>query len=97
MVHVTKPGGRIVMGDWIPNDPTFVAQVLKIRLASLRLPPEGFVSPMTWGVNSHITERFEQAGVLKEKIFMVKDTTFIARTKAHSKSSIPSGDSTAPR
>ncbi len=23
MVRVTKPGGRIVMGNWIPNDPTF--------------------------------------------------------------------------
>ena len=25
MVRVTKPGGRIVMGNWIPNDSTFVA------------------------------------------------------------------------
>lgn len=33
MVRVTKPGGRIVMGNWIPNDPTFVAQVLKISSA----------------------------------------------------------------
>src|SRR4026207_1937512 len=30
MVRVTKPGGRIVMGNWIPNDPTLVAQILKI-------------------------------------------------------------------
>lgn len=79
MVRVTKPGGRIVMGNWIPNDPTFVAQVLKISSAFTPPPPEGFVSPMTWGVDSHITERFEQAGVPKEKIFMVKDTwRFIA-------------------
>src|SRR5262249_32233927 len=25
MVRVTRPGGRIVMGNWIPNDPTLVA------------------------------------------------------------------------
>jgi ubiquinone/menaquinone biosynthesis C-methylase UbiE len=30
MVRVTCPGGRIVMGNWIPNDPTLVAQILKI-------------------------------------------------------------------
>src|SRR5262249_25066679 len=29
MVRVTRPGGRIVMGNWIPNDPTLVAQILK--------------------------------------------------------------------
>jgi ubiquinone/menaquinone biosynthesis C-methylase UbiE len=73
MVRVTKPGGRIVMGNWIPNDPTFVAQLLKISAAFLP-PPEGFVSPMTWGVATHITERFAQAGVPGENISMVKDT-----------------------
>src|SRR6476469_4220950 len=29
MMRVTKPGGRIVMGNWIPGDPTLVAQILK--------------------------------------------------------------------
>jgi ubiquinone/menaquinone biosynthesis C-methylase UbiE len=76
MVRVTKPGGRIVMGNWIPNDPTFVAQVLKISSAFTPPPPEGFVSPMTWGVDTHIIERFGQAGVPKEKISMVKDTFY---------------------
>ncbi|MEO8098074.1 MAG: class I SAM-dependent methyltransferase [Acidobacteriota bacterium] len=75
MVRVTKPGGRIVMGNWIPNDPTsFVSQVLKISAAFMPPPPEGFVSPMTWGVDSHIIERFGQAGVPKEKISLIKDT-----------------------
>jgi ubiquinone/menaquinone biosynthesis C-methylase UbiE len=74
MVRVTKPGGRIVMGNWIPNDPTFVAQVLKISSAFTPPPPEGFVSPMTWGVDTHIHERFGQAGVPKEKISLTKDT-----------------------
>ena len=74
MVRVTRPGGRIVMGNWIPNDPTsFVSQLLKISSSFLPPPPEGFVSPMTWGVDSHIVERFGQAGVPREKISMDKD------------------------
>ena len=83
MVRVTKPGGRIVMGNWIPNDPTsFVSQLLKISSSFTPPPPEGFVSPMTWGVDTHIIERFGQAGVSKEKISMVKDTySFISRDK----------------
>jgi SAM-dependent methyltransferase len=76
MVRVTKPGGRVVMGNWIPNDPTFVSQLLKVSSAFTPPPPEGFISPMTWGVDAHITERFAQAGVSKEKIFMTKDTYY---------------------
>lgn len=75
MVRVTKPGGRIVMGNWIPDDPTsFVSQLLKISASFTPPPPEGFISPMTWGVESHIIERFDQAGVPREKISMMKDT-----------------------
>src|SRR5271156_2661967 len=79
MVRVTKPGGRIVMGNWIPNDPTsFVSQLLKISSSFMPPPPEGFVSPMTWGVESNIIERFGQAGVPKENISMVRDTYYFA-------------------
>jgi ubiquinone/menaquinone biosynthesis C-methylase UbiE len=74
MVRVTKPGGRILMGNWIPGDPTFVAQVLKISSAFTPAPPEGFVSPMTWGVETNIIERFGQAGVPRERISLTKDT-----------------------
>src|SRR6516162_1166815 len=74
MVRVTRPGGRIVMGNWIPNDPTLVAQILKISAAYTPPPPEGFISPMTWGVESNVTERFAGAGVPREKISMVKET-----------------------
>ena len=74
MVRVTRPGGRIVMGNWIPNDPTLVAQILKISSAYSPPPPEGFVSPMTWGVESHVIERFTAAGVPSEKISFIKDT-----------------------
>ncbi|MBD2754048.1 class I SAM-dependent methyltransferase [Spirosoma validum] len=74
MVRVTRPGGRIIMGNWIPGDPTLVAQILKISAAYTPPPPEGFVSPMLWGVEDHVVERFEQAGVAKENITCVKDT-----------------------
>ena len=78
MVRVTKPGGRIVMGNWIPNDPTFVSQLLKISSAVTPPPPEGFISPMTWGVERNIIERFGHAGVPKERISMVQDTYYFA-------------------
>ena len=77
MVRVTKAGGRIVMGNWIPNDPTsFVSQLLKISMAFTSPPPEGFISPMLWGVDTHIIERFGKAGVPAEKISMIKDTFY---------------------
>jgi SAM-dependent methyltransferase len=82
MVRVTKPGGRIVMGNWIPNDPTFVAQLLKISSAFTPPPPEGFVSPMTWGVDTHIFERFGQTGIPHERISMTRDAfRFVAAGK----------------
>jgi ubiquinone/menaquinone biosynthesis C-methylase UbiE len=74
MVRVTRPGGRIVMGNWIPGDPTLVAQILKISSAYTPPPPEGFISPMLWGVEDHVIERFGKAGVAKENISFIKDT-----------------------
>lgn len=82
MVRVTRPGGAIVMGNWIPNDPTFVSQLLKISSSFTPPPPEGFVSPMLWGVESHVMERFAQAGVPKENVSVSKDTYyFVSATK----------------
>lgn len=82
MVRVTRPGGRIVMGNWIPNDPTsFVSQLLKISSAFTPPPPEGFISPMLWGVESHIIERFGRAGVPAEKISMTRDTFIFTSPK----------------
>jgi SAM-dependent methyltransferase len=74
LVRVTKPGGRVVMGNWIAGDPTFVSQLLKVSSAFTPPPPEGFVSPMTWGADSHIVERFGQAGVHAGNISMAKET-----------------------
>jgi SAM-dependent methyltransferase len=74
MVRVTRLGGRIVMGNWIPNDPTLVAQILRISSSYSPPPPEGFVSPMTWGVEDDVVERFTAAGVPEERISLERDT-----------------------
>jgi len=74
MVRVTRPGGRIVMGNWIPGDPTLVAQILKICSAYMPPPQEGFISPMLWGVEGHVIERFAGAGITEENISFIKDS-----------------------
>lgn len=74
LVRVTRPGGRIVMGNWIPGDPTLVAQILKISSAYTPPPPEGFISPMLWGVESNVIERFGKAGIPPENISFERDT-----------------------
>ena len=83
MVRVTKPGGAIVMGNWIPNDPSFVSQLLNISSWFTPPPPEGFLSPMLWGSESHVLERFAQAGVPKESVSMTKETYyFVSASKS---------------
>jgi SAM-dependent methyltransferase len=74
MVRVVRPGGRIVMGNWIPGDPTLVAQILRISGSYSPPPPEGFISPVTWGVEDHINERFTSAGVNADSITCERDT-----------------------
>jgi ubiquinone/menaquinone biosynthesis C-methylase UbiE len=68
MTRVTRPGGQIVMGNWIPGDPTLVAQILKVSSSYSPPPPEGFISPMTWGVEENVIERFGQAGITSDRI-----------------------------
>jgi len=81
LVRVTRPGGRIVMGNWIPGDPTLVAQILKISGAYSPPPPDGFVSPVTWGVEEHVVERFTAAGVPASQIECERATyTFVSST-----------------
>jgi SAM-dependent methyltransferase len=74
LVRVTRPGGRIVMGNWVPGDPTLVAQILRISSAYSPPPPEGFVSPMTWGVEGDVTERFTAAGVPEDAVSFERAT-----------------------
>ncbi len=68
MVRATKPGGRITMGNWIPGDPTLVAQILKISAAYSPPPPEGFISPVRWGVEADARERFAAAGIPEGRV-----------------------------
>jgi SAM-dependent methyltransferase len=79
-VRVTRPGGQIVMGNWIPNDPTFVAQLLRVSTAYSPPPPEGFVSPMTWGIEQNVAERFAPAGISAENI-RCERTLFVFETR----------------
>jgi len=74
MVRVTRPGGRIVMGNWIPGDPTLVAEILRISSAYSPPPPAGFVSPMTWGRENDVIERFGSAGIARDKIGFERDS-----------------------
>lgn len=74
MVRVAKPGGRIVMANWIPDDPTLVAQILKISSAYSPPPPAGFVSPVRWGVEADVMERFGAAGVAAENISFARES-----------------------
>src|SRR5579859_6631534 len=74
MVRVARPGGRIIMGNWIPNDPTLVAQILRISASYSPPPPEGFISPVTWGIEKNVIERFGAAGVPEERISFSKDS-----------------------
>jgi len=68
MVRVARPGGTIVMGNWIPGDPTLVAQLLKISGAYSPPPPAGFISPVAWGVAETAIERFGAAGIPADRI-----------------------------
>jgi ubiquinone/menaquinone biosynthesis C-methylase UbiE len=79
MVRVTRPGGRIVMGNWIPNDPTLIAQILRISSSYTPPPPEGFVSPIMWGLEEKVVERFVAAGISPDCIEFVRDTFVFRR------------------
>lgn len=68
MVRVTRPGGRIVMGNWIPGDPTLIAKILQTSAAYTPPPPEGFISPVTWGLEDNVRDRFGQAGVPADRV-----------------------------
>jgi len=73
MVRVTRPGGRIIMGNWIPGDPTWNCAMSKIASSYLPPPPEGYISPLSWGTEKNVIERFAVAGVPEEKISFVQD------------------------
>ena len=53
---------------------TFVTQILKINSSYSPPPLEGFISPMTSGVEANVIERFSAAGVADQDISRVGDT-----------------------
>lgn len=73
MVRVTRPDGRIVMGNWIPGDPTLIAQVLKVSASYTPPPPEGFVSPVLWGKEDEVRARFTAAGIADADISATRE------------------------
>ncbi len=73
MVRVTRPGGWILMGNWIPNDPNLIAQIFRIRSA-FAPPPEGLVSPLTWGIEANVIERFASCGIPHDDVSFRRET-----------------------
>jgi hypothetical protein len=96
MVRVTRPGGRIIMGNWIPNDPTLVAQILKISAAYTPPPPESSISPMTWGIEGNAIERFASAGVPRQRVVYPGYITNSTSPARRPNSWMYSDDTTAP-
>lgn len=47
---------------------------MKISSTYTPPPPEGFISPMTWGIEGNVIERFGAAGVVAQKISFARDT-----------------------
>jgi ubiquinone/menaquinone biosynthesis C-methylase UbiE len=78
LVRVTRPGGRITMGNWIPGDPTLVAELLRISSQYSPPPPPGFVSPMTWGLPEQVAERYGAAGIPPARVTCDEDTWVFA-------------------
>jgi SAM-dependent methyltransferase len=73
MVRVTRPGGRIVMANWIPNDPSLVAQIFKIRAVYTPPPEDGFISPLEWGIEANVIERFASAGIPQNHVSLRRE------------------------
>jgi len=58
MLRVCRPGGRIVMANWTPQG--FVGQLFKTM--SKHVPPSKLMpSPLLWGVEDTVRERFGNA------------------------------------
>jgi ubiquinone/menaquinone biosynthesis C-methylase UbiE len=55
LLRVCKPGGRVVMANWTPTG--FIGQMFTTT-ASHVPPPPGMPSPVLWGVEQNVRERF---------------------------------------
>ncbi len=59
MTRVCKPGGKIVMANWTQQG--FIGQMFK--LIGRYIAPTGMPSPLLWGDEAHVRERFNK-GIL---------------------------------
>jgi SAM-dependent methyltransferase len=64
MVRVTRPGGKIIMGNWTPAG--HVGQMFNV-IGKHAPPPSIFPSPLLWGDEAKVRERFAK-GVSDLKI-----------------------------
>ena len=55
LLRVCKPGGTIAMANWTPTG--FIGQMFKMTAGHVP-PPPGMPSPVLWGVESNVRERF---------------------------------------
>ena len=63
-----------MMGTGFPAIQRSSPKFFRISSSYSPPPPEGFVSPMTWGIESNVIERFAAAGVPTEKVSFARDT-----------------------
>ena len=73
---VRSRGAKVVVLALVAN--TMVAQLLRISSSYSPPPPEGFVSPMTWGMEDKVVERFTAAGISAGRIACERDTFVFA-------------------
>ena len=58
LLRVARPGGRIVMANWTPDG--FIGQMFKITARHVA-PPPNMASPLMWGDEATVRERFGAA------------------------------------
>jgi ubiquinone/menaquinone biosynthesis C-methylase UbiE len=58
MIRVCAPGGRIIMGNWTPEG--HIGQMFKV-IGSHVPPPPIFPSPLLWGYEATVRDRFGSA------------------------------------
>ena len=57
LIRVTKPGGKVGVTAWRPDGP--VGRTLQISAKYMPPPPEGVDSPLSWGDEATVRERFD--------------------------------------
>jgi ubiquinone/menaquinone biosynthesis C-methylase UbiE len=68
--RVCRPGGFIAMANWTPGG--FIGQMFKITSSHIP-PPPGMTSPVLWGVEEKVRERFGE-GISKVETRLQKVT-----------------------